>query len=102
MSSGMNDTDDACVLCRRIMPLTFHHLIPRKLHRRTRFKKHFTKAALNQGIMVCQPCHRSIHQFYDEMTLGTRLNSLEALQADETIQKHVAWLAKQKRQKAGR
>lgn len=99
MTESASPEEEACQLCGRVMPLTFHHLIPRKLHRRTRFKKHYSKEALNQGVMLCRPCHRAIHRFYDEMTLGTKLNTLEALQTDETIQKHAAWLAKQRRRK---
>lgn len=77
------------------MPLTFHHLIPKKVHRRARFKKHFDKAALQTGISVCRLCHRGIHRQYDEMTLATQYHSAEALLADETLARHFAWVAKQ-------
>jgi len=86
-----------CLLCQRESHLTFHHLIPRKLHRRNHFKKHYNKAALNQGIMICRACHSGIHRLYDEMTLGKQFNTLEALQHDEALAKHVAWVAKQHR-----
>lgn len=85
-----------CQLCRRQVQLTFHHLIPRKMHRRTYFKKHYSKQALNQGIWVCRQCHRGIHKLYDEMTLAKQLNTLEKLQRNPQIKQHVCWVAKQK------
>lgn len=78
------------------MPLTFHHLIPKKVHRRARFKKHYEREQLQAGIYVCRRCHRGIHRLFDEMTLAQDYDSLEKLLADEQIQKHVAWVAKQK------
>jgi len=86
-----------CALCEQERSLTFHHLIPRKLHRRTAFKKNYSKEELNRGIQICVLCHRGIHRLYDEMALGKRLNTLAALLSDKAIQRHVQWVAKQKR-----
>lgn len=85
-----------CALCARETHLTFHHLIPRKMHRRSRFKKRIDRDTLNAGIDICQPCHRGIHRLYDEMTLATHLNSLEALRSDEAIRRHCRWVARQR------
>lgn len=85
-----------CALCNCERGLTFHHLIPRKLHRRTFFKKNFSKAELNRGIEICRLCHKGIHKYYDEMTLARDYASLEALQADEKLARHYLWAAKQK------
>lgn len=87
-----------CPCCGRQVPLTFHHLIPRKVHRRAHFKKHYDRAALNQGIHVCRLCHRGIHKAYDEMTLAKQYASLDALMADETLANHFTWVAKQREQ----
>lgn len=86
-----------CELCGVCRQLTFHHLIPRKLHRRTSFKKHYSREILNTGIDICQPCHRGLHKLYDEMALGKRFYTLDLLLADEAVQRHVQWSAKQKR-----
>lgn len=86
-----------CALCGACRQLTFHHLIPRKLHRRTGFKKNYSREDLNKGIDICQPCHRGLHKLYDEMALGKRFYTLELLLADEAVQRHVQWSAKQKR-----
>ena len=88
---------DRCATCGRRTPLTFHHLIPRKLHRRTRFRRHYTREDLNRGIHVCRPCHSGIHRRYDEMTLARDFSTLERLLADEDLCRHFAWVARQKR-----
>lgn len=86
-----------CALCQRDVPLTFHHLMPRKMHRRTYFRKHFSKDELNQGVYLCRPCHTGLHRLFDEMTLAKQFNTLDKLKADSKIQKHAEWVAKQKR-----
>lgn len=88
---------DRCATCGRRTPLTFHHLIPRKLHRRTRFRRHYTREDLNRGIHVCRPCHSGIHRRYDEMTLARDFSTLERLLVDEDLRRHFAWVARQKR-----
>lgn len=87
---------DSCALCGRNVLLTFHHLIPRKVHGRTFFKKNYSKEALNMGVELCRPCHRGVHKLYGEMELAKRLSTLDALRADSAIQSHVRWVAKQK------
>ena len=85
-----------CPLCHRTCALTFHHLIPRKLHRRTHFRKNYSKDQLNVGINICRQCHSGIHKQYDEMQLGKQFTTLEALRADEQLQRHFEWVSKQK------
>ncbi|MFT5320275.1 MAG: hypothetical protein ACI934_000408 [Pseudohongiellaceae bacterium] len=87
---------DNCSLCERHTALTFHHLIPRKVHRRTFFRKNFSREALALGIYVCRKCHSGIHKLYDEMTLARNFNSLEKLRADTPLTHHVQWVARQK------
>lgn len=92
----MKSSNGPCALCHRHCALTFHHLIPRKLHRRTFFQKNASKEERQAGIYICRPCHSGLHKLYDEVQLGKNLNTLDALQADEAIARHVAWVAKQK------
>lgn len=82
--------------CGRQTALTFHHLIPKKLHRRAFFQKHYNKEQLNTGINICRPCHDGIHDLYGEMELAKRFPTLESLLADEALHRHFAWVAKQK------
>jgi 5-methylcytosine-specific restriction endonuclease McrA len=86
-----------CLLCEREGELTFHHLVPRKLHRRPYYRKHFTREALNTGVDVCRLCHDGIHDLYDEKRLAKDFASLEALLGDEALRRHVDWVRKQKR-----
>jgi len=86
----------SCALCGREAPLTFHHLIPRKVHRRARFRRHYDRARLAEGVDLCRACHRGIHRLYDEMTLATRLDTLAKLAADEAVSRHVAWVRRQR------
>ncbi|MFN3161414.1 MAG: hypothetical protein ACE37I_19030 [Rubinisphaera brasiliensis] len=85
-----------CPLCGRECRLTFHHLIPRKLHRRPFFRKYFDRDSLNIGVSICRLCHNGIHDRYDEKTLGERFASLEELQSDEELQRHFRWVARQR------
>ncbi|MHA7880130.1 MAG: hypothetical protein ACX931_10080 [Saccharospirillum sp.] len=85
-----------CRLCLRSAQLTFHHLIPRKVHRRPRFKKHYSPEQLQAGIWVCSPCHKAIHKFHSEMELALNLNTAERLLQDASVQRHVRWVRKQK------
>ena len=87
---------DACELCQRQVPLTFHHLIPRKVHRRPRFKKNYSKQELARGIRICPLCHRGIHSLYDEMALACRFFSIDLIRQDPAISRHIAWASKQK------
>lgn len=85
-----------CACCGRYCSLTFHHLIPKKLHRRAYFQKNFDKESLNDGVNVCRVCHDGIHDLYDEMTLAKQFSSVQALLGDEALQRHFAWVSKKK------
>jgi hypothetical protein len=85
-----------CPFCGRETDLTFHHFVPRKVHRRTHFKKTFTREELNQGVDICRLCHNGIHDLYDEVTLAKQFASFTALVNDPALKKHFAWVAKQK------
>lgn len=90
------DKFGTCPLCGREITLTFHHLIPKTLHKNKWFKKNFTKEEMNDGIDICRKCHSGIHDLYDEKTLGKEFNTLESIENDPAIQKHCAWVSKQK------
>ncbi len=90
------DPDKNCATCGRAVPLTFHHLIPRKLHRRAHYRRHYDREALNRGILVCRRCHNGIHKRYDETTLAKHFASIESLRSDPDLARHFAWVARQK------
>jgi hypothetical protein len=86
-----------CDLCRREKPLTFHHLIPKAVHRRRRFQKRHTKDELrSRGIYICQLCHSGIHDLIKERELAENFATKDALMNHPAVRKHVSWVKKQK------
>ena len=86
-----------CPFCHRALPLTFHHLVPRKVHRRPRYRRRFSREQLALGIYICRDCHDAIHRTYDELALATRFDSPQSLADDPPLARHFAWLARQRR-----
>ncbi|MEW9797699.1 hypothetical protein [Alteromonas sp. CYL-A6] len=87
---------DICPCCRRKARLTFHHLIPKQMHRRRFFRKTLTRDERNEGIAICRQCHDGIHRFYSPMELAKSLNTLEKLLADEQLAGYFHWVSKQR------
>lgn len=96
MSSRINKTGLLCPLCNREGHLSFHHFIPRKVHRRSHFKKNYTKTELQAGVLICRQCHTGIHKTYDEMQLAKQFSNLQSIKADDKLQTHFKWVAKQR------
>jgi len=92
----MRAISGTCPLCQRHTQLTFHHLIPRKVHKRNFFAKSYSREQLNRGINICRPCNNGIHRCFDEMMLAKHYNRLEDLQAAPELAKHFSWVAKQR------
>lgn len=86
-----------CEMCERHpMPLTFHHLIPRKVHKK--FSKRFglSKEELNVGALLCRQCHSTVHRRFDHETLALEYNSVEKLLQDDKIRSWALYASKQK------
>ena len=88
----------ACALCDRAVSLTFHHLIPRRVHKRGKFLRQYTKETMRStGLYICRLCHSGIHDIIpDERELAESYYTKELLLAHEGIARHVAWASKQK------
>ena len=85
-----------CPACRRETHLSFHHLIPRKAHRRRFFRKSYNRQELALGIYVCRLCHDGIHDRFDEITLAKQFRDPAKLLSEPTLQSHFEWVARQK------
>lgn len=87
-----------CELCGRDVVLTFHHLIPCKVHGKKRFlRRHGKETMQRRGLYLCRLCHNGIHDIIpDEKELAESYNTRELLLAHEGIARHVRWAAKQK------
>ncbi|GAB2803497.1 hypothetical protein GCM10027040_34740 [Halomonas shantousis] len=85
---------ECCALCGRATPLTQHHLIPRTMHRKPRYRRRYSRDAMLKRILwVCRPCHSHLHAVLDERTLADHYASREALLEHPDIRAFVDWLA---------
>lgn len=84
-----------CTICERFGHMTRHHLYPRELHGTYLKRKLATEAQLQETIMVCPTCHKTIHRFHSNRELAERYNTLEKLLDDEQIRKYAAWASRQ-------
>ena len=93
--NGKPPRPSQCELCgRAVADLTQHHLIPRRLHRRKRFRKDFAREELEGRICwVCRPCHNMIHYVRSEQQLGLYHNTLESLLAIPELAEFTRWLS---------
>ena len=94
----------ACCLCSRAMQLTFHHLIPKQLHKRYLGGRALpkglptdaepTRSFLGQyGIMICRPCHSVVHRSAPNAILAERFCTLETLREAPAVAKWIAYAA---------
>ncbi len=81
-------------MCRREVPLTFHHLIPKRLHGNKWFRKRYSREEMAQrGIHVCHDCHKAIHHYIpSEKELGRSYETRAKLLAHPELGRFVAWL----------
>ncbi len=85
-------SEPRCALCERDRPLTFHHLVPRALHRKKRFRARYSRDELARGVDLCRDCLDAVHRFISEKELGERFHTLERLREHEHIARFVAWV----------
>jgi hypothetical protein len=82
-----------CELCKRQVPLTRHHLIPKRTHRFGAVRSRYSKTELNSLIAyLCKACHRHVHRTFKERELAAHYHSVELLLAQPDIQQFVDWL----------
>lgn len=83
-----------CALCGRAAPLTRHHLIPKTLHRKPRYRKRHDRAYLNTAVLwVCRPCHSHLHRTLTERELADQYASRAALLEHPDIRAFAEWLS---------
>jgi formate hydrogenlyase subunit 6/NADH:ubiquinone oxidoreductase subunit I len=93
-----SDEPLACELCGRLKPLTFHHLIPRHVHRKRRYRRRYALAEMRcRGLYLCKLCHDGIHDLIpDEKELAAHFNTRELLLTHEALRRHIDWVRRQK------
>lgn len=88
--------DEICATCRRERETTFHHLIPKKMHRKRVVQEQFSKEELmHTGIWVCRDCHKEIHRIFSHQELAETYNSLQALLNHDRFNSFLNWVKKQ-------
>lgn len=100
-SPSVDPSIPRCALCHRSgLALTRHHLIPRSRHNKPRTRRTYSRQDMTQRIvMVCRPCHSTIHHHLTEQQCAEHYPTVEALQQHPDIAKFVAWV---RHQPAGR
>jgi len=88
--------DGICSLCERTMPLTRHHLFPKKTHKKMQKRGMEKDALLKTILLVCRPCHSAIHRLIDHETLSSSYNSLSKLLDHAGVFKWAQYASKQK------
>ncbi len=90
-----------CALCEDTnASLTFHHLVPRKMHKKTLINKLFNELDLHTyGIMVCAPCHKMIHKKITHHDLATKYNTLQKLKHHFELSKFIRFKQKSHKNK---
>ncbi len=85
-----------CELCKREVPTTSHHLIPRQVHSKNWCKRMFSKLEMkNRRANLCGDCHPMVHQYFTHAELGRTYNTIETLLSNEKVNKFVTWVSKQ-------
>jgi hypothetical protein len=94
---------EICELCGCDAASSFHHLIPRTLHKNKWFKKRYTRKQLQSGIDVCGDCQRAIHDLIpDEKEMGRYYGTMEELLSHPQVARYVGWKRKRSRQGSDR
>ena len=92
----METSTEACALCERELPLTFHHLIPKKVHKKSQVMRKYTKEEIHtKGLWLCTDCHATIHLHINHLDLALHYQTVEAFMAHEQVGKFVNWVANQ-------
>lgn len=87
-----------CELCERERTTTFHHLVPKKVHKRSRvIKLHSKEYMTSVGVNLCKSCHKTVHKFFTHMELASNYYTLELLKTNNKLMKFVNWIKTQKR-----
>ncbi len=76
---------------------TSHHLVPRAVHRKKRFRRRYSKAEMRTTVELCRDCHRAVHELVpDEKEIAQSYYTVELLKEHPAIAKFLNWVRKQK------
>ena len=78
------------------MPLTYHHLIPREVHKKVLKRGWHEEAVLNSVAWLCRPCHSMVHRMESNEELARRWYTVEKLLEREDVQRWRVWVGRQR------
>lgn len=86
---------EGCEICQREhLPLTYHHLIPRRMHVKAVKRDWHKNWELNKVAWLCRACHSFVHKIASNEELAKELYSVELLTEREDVQKWAAWVGR--------
>ncbi len=89
---------DRCETCQREVELTFHHLVPKKMHtKKPILRLHEEIDLMHYGSWVCKDCHKKIHKRFTHHQLATWYYTVPRLLDDHKFRLFVEWVSKQKK-----
>ena len=94
----INPLNDVCCVCKRLAPLTWHHLIPKCTHNEY-LKTHSDATRLfcnTLGIWICRQCHSAIHGMYTNKELMKSYWKLEMLMESPKVQKWIRYVSRKR------
>lgn len=73
-----------CALCERMVAkATRHHLVPKQ-----------KGGTIEDTILLCQPCHATLHATFSNTELVQHYNTLASLQWADALQHYLKWIRK--------
>jgi len=85
-----------CEICEREVPLTYHHLIPREVHKKALKRGWHPEWMLNSVAWLCRPCHSTVHRLASNEVLARELYTVEKLLGMEEVERWRGWVGKQR------
>ncbi|CCX16455.1 hypothetical protein FPQ18DRAFT_339692 [Pyronema domesticum] len=87
---------EECEICERMVPLTYHHLIPREVHKKVLKRGWHQEWELNKVAWLCRPCHSTVHRVATNEELAKEWFTVEKLLEREDIGKWRSYVGKQR------
>ncbi|TGZ80166.1 hypothetical protein EX30DRAFT_320474 [Ascodesmis nigricans] len=86
-----------CEICDREGNVTYHHLIPRSVHKKVLKRGWHQEWRLNVVAWLCRPCHSAVHRCASNEELAREYYTVEKLLEREDIQKWRNYISKQRK-----
>jgi len=86
-----------CPICKRDTPNCYqeeHHLIPRSIRKRKKYKKLPELKKGQDTITVCCSCGDQLHKLFTVKELADDFRTIVAIVANEEVQNWVKWIKK--------